>query len=103
MIERATPASIHDATWPLWQMPSDVQGQGPWGQLNAWDHPGLPGELKRYVASADLWIHANGSRYYLAFGSWRATVTFPGPQCTCTEASDPCVHIRLVEALRGPP
>lgn len=102
MTERAALASIHDATWPLWQMPSDVHGQGPWGQLNAWDHPRLTGDVKRYAMSADVWIHASGSRYYMAFGSWRATVTFPGT-CTCRDAADPCLHLRLVEVLRGPP
>lgn len=100
---RATPASVLDATWPLWQMPSDVRRQGPWGQLNAWDHPRLTGEVKRYAASADVWVHAGGSMYYMQFGSWHATVTLPGPSCTCRDVVDPCIHLRLIEVLRGPP
>ena len=89
-------------TWPCWRMPPEVCRKGPWGQLNAWDHPRLRGQVKRYASSADVWIHANGMAYYLQYGSWCATVTLPGPACTCTDAN-PCIHLRLVEVLRGPP
>ena len=92
-----------NATWPYRPMPADVRRQGPWGQLDVRDHPRVRGDLKVYAASGDVWIHASGQTYYMQYGSWRATVTVPGPQCTCAEASDPCVHIRLAEGLRGPP
>jgi hypothetical protein len=91
------------ATWPYRPMPADIRKQGPWGQLTAWNHPSLRGNLKVYVASADIWIHANGQTHYMHYGSWHATVTFPGPSCTCGGASNWCIHLELAEALRGLP
>lgn len=101
MTNPADPAKPFDV-WPCRPMPADVHKQGPWGQLNAWDHPRLTGPLKAYVASADVWIHANGHTYYMHYGSWRATVTYPGPTCSCNDES-PCIHVQLTEALRSLP
>lgn len=92
----------HGAAWS-WPMPSEIRKQGPWGHLRVWDHPRLQGQLKVYAASGDIWVHANGQTYYMQYGSWRATVTYPGPKCTCTDARDLCIHARLVEVLRGLP
>lgn len=104
MTKHADPATEHlNATWPYRPMPAEIRKQGPWGQLNVWDHPRLRGDLKTYAVSGDIWIHANGLTYYMHYGSWRATVTFPGPKCSCTDGGDRCIHLRLVEALRGPP
>lgn len=91
------------AMWPSWPMPPEVCRKGPWGQLNAWNHPGLRGQVKQYASSADVWIHANGMAYFMQYGSWHATVTFPGPACTCSDASEPCIHLLLADVLRGLP
>lgn len=103
MTKRADPVTTYDGAWPGWPMPPEIHKKGPWAQLNVWDHPGLRGDIKRYAASADIWIHANGTAYYLQYSAWRATVTLPGPACTCADAAGTCIHLRLVDVLRGLP
>ncbi len=93
-----------NATWAITGLPEDIRKQGPWGQLNAWDHARLRGEVKRFAVSGDVWIHATGMTYYMHLRTQRAIVTLPGPTCTCTEflKGGDCIHVRLVNVLRGP-
>lgn len=104
MTKRADPVKESlNAARPAWPMPAEIRKQGSWGHLSIWDHPRLQGDVKAYTASGDVWINANGQTYYMHYGSWRATVTYPGPKCSCKEANGPCIHVRLVEALRDLP
>ena len=92
------------APWAITPLPRDIQTKGPWGQLNAWDHPGLDESAKRYVTGGDVWIHASGQTYYMHLGTQHAFVTLPGPSCSCKDFqhADACIHVHVVNILRSP-
>lgn len=84
-------------------LPAAMRAVGPWGQLDAWNHPRLQGRLKSYAVSSDVWIHANGQSYYMHMGTASALVDYPGPTCSCKDfAKGSCHHVELVAVLRGP-